>query len=82
MSAVEKTETAWDGPYENPLHAVRVAAEASNQIEQLRACLYRTTEWMEITEENFMQDLLQEIAGDTNIVVQERDGGWYVTIDN
>jgi len=74
--------TKWVGPYKNPLLAASMVTDDTVIEKKLESCVINMFNWYEISpDENVLDSLLQEIAGETNIVVQFRDGGWYAAMD-
>lgn len=71
----------WRGPYDNPFAAARACAIQHGINSALELSLCRIADWADFEERNFLDDVLQEIGGDTNIVVQKRDEDWYACLD-
>jgi hypothetical protein len=73
-------DTAWTGWYTNPFKAIAQAANANGtpeDLEKTRVSLYEIFTWDTVAPGSLMDDLLQEIAGATNIVVQYDRNGLY-----
>lgn len=76
----------WHGPYDNPITAT-VKCMVAEGIDHIEFVSYRLDTLMRfpVTCEDdiraYLDDLLQEIAGDTNVVVQFRDGQWFAAYD-
>lgn len=76
----------WYGPYNNPITAI-VKCMSAEDIDHIEFESYRLSTLMRfpVTSEGdihaYLDDLLQEIAGDTNVVVQFRDGQWFAAYD-
>ena len=75
--------TVWVGPQKNPLTAAALVAARHGEVGTLEECGISLLNWHVIDPgDDILDDLLQEIAGATDIVVQYRDGGWYAAMDN
>lgn len=76
-------DTKWVGPEMNPLLAAQMVSDDPEVQRRLTSCVVGMFNWYEISpDDNVLDDLLQEIAGDTGIVVQYRNGGWYAAVDD
>lgn len=78
--------TQWTAWHTNPFAAVKAAAEANHtpgDYDKAIGVLADSTKWSAI-DSTYLDDLLQEIAGATNIVVQSGDGGntWRAAYDD
>lgn len=72
--------TQWTLPYTNPFQAIRAAADMNgtpDDLEEAKRVFAASTEWSAFDYDNYLDDLLQEIAGKTNIVVQYLGDGEY-----
>lgn len=76
-----KDELRWSGPFMNPFEGVMRVADDEGFGHKVHEVLCSIVTWWEIEAETFLDDVLQEIAGATNIVALHRDDGWYVILD-
>lgn len=60
----------WTEELDNPFKAAYVVAQEHGLTQKMEQTLRKIFEWLNFDDVNFMDDLLQEIAGETNIVVQ------------
>lgn len=71
----ESQERMWTDWFENPFHAIKAAAEAAGVPEQfdrvLEVLRESATTWASFDCDQYLDDLLQEIGGDTNIVCEQ-----------
>ena len=82
MSNRGRVQATWVGPERNPLLAAQLVTDDEEVMKKLESCVVGIFNWYEINpDDNLLDELLQEIAGETNIVVQYRDGGWYAAMD-
>lgn len=68
----------WTKWHKNPFAAVAEAANSNGtpeDIEKTKISLAEVIGWTEVSPHNLMDELLQEIAGETNIVVQYGNSG-------
>lgn len=64
-------QTVWTKWQENPIAAAYEVARVNNiDTKEVDNVLLKIVTWQQFDAVNFMDDLLQEIAGETNIVVQ------------
>ncbi len=66
-------KTQWTAWHANPFAAIKEAAETNgtpDDLEKAKTTLAEVTAWPSVDASTMMDDLLQEIAGATNIVVQ------------
>lgn len=77
----------WYGPHNNPFKAWIKCAKGENRDTQ-EVTQFIFWDWAETTdlsdkadERDFIDNLLQDIAGYTNIVVQKKEDGWYACYD-
>ncbi len=71
----------WHGPAKNPLAVALEVAQVYGCSGRLYATISAIARWEIFDEKDFIEDLLQEIAGATDIVVQYRTDGWYACMD-
>ena len=64
----------------NPFDALAMAAKVADKEDALKGVLLNIDKWRDFTVENFFDDLMQEIAGATNIVVQQTPDGSFRAI--
>jgi hypothetical protein len=72
------TAAVWSDWVENPFKAIKAAAEARGtpaDYDRALDVLRASAEWADFSSDHFLDDLLQEIAGETNIVCQYGDRG-------
>lgn len=70
--------TQWTLPYTNPFQAIKAAALMRGKPEDFQRALAvfaESAEWSNFDRCEYLDDLLEEIAGRTNIVVQYIDNG-------
>lgn len=68
---MQKKEAKWTPWMENPIAAAyAVAREHGIDRSAIDAVLLQVEKWQSFCPQDFLDDLLQEIAGKTNIVVQ------------
>lgn len=76
--AINTTDSrVWTDWYENPFRALRAATEQQEQpdaYQRMLGVMRESTEWQDFDARNFLDDVLQEIGGATNYVVQYGDG--------
>jgi len=65
---------------DNPFEALAVAAKVANKEDELKGVLLGLDKWQGVDVGNFFDDLMQEIAGATNIVVQQTPDGSFRAI--
>lgn len=75
------TNVQWHGPTRNPLALALEVAQKHRCTSSLYESITAMTRWDLFEENDFLDDLLQEIAGSTGIVVQHRNDGWYACMD-
>jgi hypothetical protein len=76
--------STWTEWLPNPFGAVLEAAKANgtpDDFKRVVEVMAETTRWESIDSTSFLDDLLQEIAGVTNIVVQQQDGKFRAAYD-
>lgn len=56
-------------PFDNPFDAIRAIATRQD-LEIIRSVLMKVPDWKEFNSLTFLDDILQEIAGATNIVIE------------
>lgn len=71
--------TQWSQWFDNPFHAIKAAADANGTPEDFDKAIVSMTEpaaawYQNFDGANMLDDILQEIAGATNIVVQSDEG--------
>lgn len=70
----------WTCPFDNPFKAIKAAAESNKtpgDFSRVVQVLVESTQWTGMTPGNYLDDVLQEIAGVTNIVCQYLEDGTY-----
>jgi hypothetical protein len=73
---------AWEGPGENPLALIYSVAIQQGLNRDLEDKLCKIFSWSDFDEENFLDNLLAEIARDINIVARKDETGWYAVYDD
>lgn len=71
----------WTDPFENPFMAIWIVAKEFGRVDALRESFMNLCTWNSFDEPTFLDDMLQEIAGATNIVCQKLEEGWVATLD-
>jgi hypothetical protein len=65
--------TQWTSPFTNPFQAIRAASDFAGRpqdFEKAKEIFIGSMNWPTFSPNDYLDDLLQEIAGKTNIVVQ------------
>ncbi len=78
MMTDETDNHEWSEWHHNPFSAIAEAATKNGKpedIEKLAGAILEIMSWSEVNEKTLLDDLLQEIAGATGIVVQYVCGG-------
>lgn len=72
-------QNIWSDWHANPFNAIKEAIETNRtpeDWEKVKSTLLKVTEWPSIDHKDFLDELLQEIAGDTNIIVEYTGEGF------
>lgn len=83
---VVSTDSRWSPGFSNPFAAIEFVTKARDtpgDFQRALGVMRESAGWDTIDPKEFVDDLLQEIAGVTNIVVQfDTDGTWRAAYDD
>jgi hypothetical protein len=72
----------WMGPFSQPFKAIAACAEKHGLSDKVQRFFWKSLpNWEDVDEADFLADLLQEIAGETNIVLIHDSDGWRSRLD-
>jgi hypothetical protein len=77
---MSKQSTNWSGLHSNPFAAIHEIGKPDD-IEKAKQVFVGSMGWENFDHQNYLDDLLQEIGGKTNIVVQYLPEGYRAAYD-